>query len=530
MKKHINACWLLAAVTLAAGCKKDDPIGKDPYADAKEQIAIKLNNTAPNPASANVGTEVNLSGKGFLAYKDSIKIRFNGELAESVAITDTTIRVKVPALASSGIVTLHVGKDVFPGPTFSVSGAVSVDKSFQSFVGANGLISGITVLDDGRYVLAGSFTDYNSAGVRAGYSGMAIIAGDGTLDKSFKIAPGFNGTVGKVIQLKNGQLLAGGVFTRFGTMKSGIGNIALVQKSGAMPGVPLEYTNRDGEPVKDTVPAFNAYFDGAVTGIHQQDDGRIIVQGYFRHYMSKNFYPAGKDTVITDSTRVGTVVRLLADGQLDKTYRYDAPTKTVREAVNGYIMTTVLQPDGKLIIGGSFSQYEGKTVPSLIRLKADGSLDETFTAGSNLNGDVSSVRIMPGNQLLVTGGFSQIGGKTRRKIAVLTEDGSATDSFDPGAGADGMVILAERLGNGKIAVTGTFQKYNGINRYGLAILDADGKLSATHNNIGGFGFKDPYFFEPVLDILTIDQFNTIFVGNFNKVDLQQNNRIVRLAY
>lgn len=522
--------WLLAGLTIAAACKKDEYQGKDPYADAKQQIGIKLNTTQPSPASGAVGTEVKFSGKGFLAYKDSIKLRFNGQPAEMLAISDSTIRVKVPALASSGIVTLHIGKDVFPGPAFTVAGAVSVDKSFQSFVGANNAINDIAPLADGRFLLSGSFTDFNNAGVRSGYSGMVMINGDGTVDKSFKIAPGFNGTVAKAAQLKNGQLLAAGIFSKFGTMKFSLGNIALIKPSGEIHGVPMEYTNQNGDPAKDTVPAFNAYFDGPVTGLIEQEDGRIIVMGNYRFYMSKNYYPAGKDTVITDSIPAGGMVRIYPDGKLDKTFRYNATTNSIPEGVNGYVADAALQSDGKLVIGGMFSQYGGQPVKPLFRINANGTVDETFEAGGNLNGDISSVRLLSNDQLLVTGTFSQIGGKERRKIAVLEANGTATAGFDPGAGADGAIMMAERLGNGKILATGTFQQFTGVNRYGLAILEANGKLSATHNNIGGFGFKDPFFSRPAADIITLDQFTTILVGNFFKVDLQQNNRIVRLSY
>lgn len=521
---------MMAAALFTVSCEKDEYVGKDPYADAREQLGIKLSTLQPNPGKGVVGTEVSLSGNGFLKYKDSIKIRFNGELATVVSVLDSVITVKVPAMASSGIITLSVGKDVVPGPSFTVAGAMSVDKDFQSFVGANNNISDITALSDGRFVLAGSFTDYNNAGLRAGYSGMVMIGADGVVDKSFRIAPGFNGNVARVIELKSGQLLASGVFSKLGAMKSSLGNITLLQKTGTVPGVQVEYTNENGDPAKDTVPAFNAYFDGPVTGLLEQEDGRVVVYGYFRHYLSKNYYPAGKDTVITDTIPAAGLVRIYPDGQLDKSFRYDAETHTVPSGVDGFISDAIIQPGGKIVIGGLFARYENKTVKSLIRLLPDGSLDEQFAAGSNLNGDISSIRQLPGNKLLVSGTFSQIGGKNRKKVAILQENGVADDGFDPGAGADGPVMLAERLGNGKILATGTFQKFNGVSRYGMAILDANGKLSTTHNNIGGFGFKEPYFSRPVFDILTTDQFNTILVGNFFKVDLLQNNRIVRLTY
>jgi hypothetical protein len=42
----------------------------------------------------------------------------------------------------------------------------------------------------------------------------------------------------------------------------------------------------------------------------------------------------------------------------------------------GYVQAAVVQPDGKIILGGDFETYNGKPVSSLVRLNTDGSLDE----------------------------------------------------------------------------------------------------------------------------------------------------------
>ena len=42
----------------------------------------------------------------------------------------------------------------------------------------------------------------------------------------------------------------------------------------------------------------------------------------------------------------------------------------------------VIQPDGKILVGGSFTSYNGVPSPRLIRLNADGSRDTSFVIGT----------------------------------------------------------------------------------------------------------------------------------------------------
>ena len=50
--------------------------------------------------------------------------------------------------------------------------------------------------------------------------------------------------------------------------------------------------------------------------------------------------------------------------------------------INGEVRAMALQPDGKLIVGGSFSTVKGLVRFSLARLNTDGSGDATFSAGT----------------------------------------------------------------------------------------------------------------------------------------------------
>ena len=54
--------------------------------------------------------------------------------------------------------------------------------------------------------------------------------------------------------------------------------------------------------------------------------------------------------------------------------------------VNGTVNAVVLQPDGKVIIGGEFTTVKGLVRPGLARLNADGSGDSNFNPAISFGG------------------------------------------------------------------------------------------------------------------------------------------------
>jgi Domain of unknown function (DUF5008)/Domain of unknown function (DUF5122) beta-propeller len=533
MNNNISIVLLVLFLVGAGACKKDPYVGKDPYGDAKEQLKIKLNTTTASPGTGTYGDVVSFSGSGFLKYKDSIVMKFNGQPATIKGITDTTLQVQVPELSSSGMVTMNVGDQVFPGPLFTVNGQMQVDNTFASFVGANDDITRVLALPDGTYIIAGAFTDYNNGGARAGNSAIVAISQDGIQDKSFKTGGRIKGTVTDVQRMNNGQLLICGFFNVNGYTGGVVSNLALLSSKGDLVSRTINRINKDGEPVTDTVPSYKAAFDGGVYALRVQSNGDVIVIGGFKYYLGKQYYPAGKDTVITDSVRVSGIARLHADGSFDSTYNYDLVAHRGKELVNGYISNALLQSDDKLLVCGSFTKAGATSVNNLFRLNADGTLDPSFQTGTGPDGVINYVSPMRNGKFLITGRFIKYNGQPRNRVAIINADGSLDSGFDTGSGtgADGYIYKSMELGNGQILVTGDFQLYNGIKRYGCAVLEPGGKLSTKYNNIGGFGFAQPFFSIPVTDgVNTDDGHSTILTGNFNKLDLKQNNRLVKITY
>ncbi len=520
------------SVCITSACKKSEEIGKDPYGDAKTALDLKVNTVSSAPIEGEIGSTVTISGNGFAKYKADLSVLFNGEKSVISSSTDTEIKAVVPEGASTGIITVVVGTQILPGPKFRVTGAVKIDKTFASYVGANDDIRSITALPDGRMLIVGDFTDYNNVGIRAGYSKLAIISPLGVLDKSFKPGKGVpSGSLNHAALLLDGKLLVGGQFNTYNNKKNKMGNIAKISLTGVLDSTVYSYINRSGEPKKDTVPSFKAFFSSGVSKMMVQPDGNVIVVGNFKYYMSKTYYPNQKDTIITDSVMVNNLARITPDGSLDKTYNFNTPLNKANDGFNGSIRDAYMQSDGKLVVVGNFSNYNGEAVNKIARINLDGTLDKTLNTGTGPSGQIYSVQPYGSNKLIISGEFLTFNTKSVARVAILNADGSVDESFNTGVGSDGSINKAVRLGNGKILLTGNFQKFNGIIRYGLAIVEPSGQLSKNFNTLGGFIFSNNTFRSPVNDIINVDNgAASVLVGGFNALDLIQNTKLVKITY
>ena len=122
-------------------------------------------------------------------------------------------------------------------------------------------------------------------------------------------------------------------------------------------------------------------------------------------------------------------------------------------------------PDGKVIIGGVFSAVDGTAAGSIARLNADGSLDNTFNSGGAGfgTGTPTIYAIVPtaDGKILVGGIFTTYNGVARKNILRLNADGTLDTSFDPGTGPSNSVFAMAVQTDGKIIIGGSFATYKG---------------------------------------------------------------------
>ena len=215
--------------------------------------------------------------------------------------------------------------------------------------------------------------------------------------------------------------------------------------------------------------------------VHVQSNGRILVGGSFHLFSGVPGWG---------------LIRLLEDGSVDTSWSAVMMTGTTVSCI-------VEQPDGKILIGGAFTNVNGTYRKCIARLEADGTLDPDLTTpgsfystGNDLP-NVSGIRILPDGKILMNGRFDAYGGVTSRCLARLHPTGAIDNTFSTGQGfTSGQTIGTTSVGDialmpdGSMIVVGRFQFFNGIPRSGVAKLSADGILDMDHDIGSGSSFAN----------------------------------------
>ena len=100
------------------------------------------------------------------------------------------------------------------------------------------------------------------------------------------------------------------------------------------------------------------------------------------------------------------------------------------DGANSTVRTTALQSDGKIIIVGEFTSYNGTARNRIARLNADGTLDLTFNPGTGANGLVQTTALQSDGKIIIGGEFTSYNGTGRNRIARILGDCETVEGTD----------------------------------------------------------------------------------------------------
>ena len=197
---------------------------------------------------------------------------------------------------------------------------------------------------------------------------------------------------------------------------------------------------------------------------------------------------------------------------------------------NGTVRVVVVQPDGKILIGGDFTALSPNggaavTRNRIARLNPDGTLDTAFNP--NADDVVYSIVVQGNGKILVGGNFRSIGGQTRHYIARLDATTGLADLFDPNA--SGYVATIAVQADGKILVGGNFSFFIpnggtvGFTRNHVARLDATTGVPDSFDPDP----HDPINSEPFSIAVQADG-KILVIGAFTSIGGQTRRHIARL--
>ena len=312
-------------------------------------------------------------------------------------------------------------------------GPTVLDPSFNAGTGANDDVFALALQPDGKLLVGGQFTRMNGADRLC----VARLNPDGSLDSTFDTTSGPNGAVYALALQSDGKVLIGGAFTAIG-------------------GQSLQYLSRlnsDGSVDPEFLTGTN--INSELRAIALQPDGSLAIGGRF--------------TSIAGQSR-RRVARLFPDGTLD--FNFD-PGK----GANDFVRTLDLQANGKVVLGGQFTSFNGVSMPFLARLETDGSLD--LTCCDHPNAIVRSLAVQSDGAIRVGGEFSAIGGVASPFFARLLSGGKVDPAFSPGVVQGVAIRTITAYSEGTVLVGGQFSSIGGVPRNRLARLTSDGSVDAT---------------------------------------------------
>lgn len=425
----------------------------------------------------------------------SLDSSFNTGLGSSANITNANIM-------SDGRVLLTGNFSVFN--TIAANRMVclmpngKVDTGFNTGSGFNEDVNAVVVQPDGKIIVGGKFTSYK--GLLA--NRIVRLNQDGTIDNGFVTGTGFSGDAVQIIKNDlSGNIMVGGSFTGLYN-GAAVNRICLLNSSGSL------QTNFD----VDSGPGSGSiltlandsenfwYVGGSFSVFDNQNQGRLVKisnngereEAYlstgvgFDNSVLKVLPLSDKSTVVMGNFQKfngnfsSRIARVLADGSYDTTFN------SGQLGANNIIKSGVLQLDGRIILGGNFTKYNGTAFNRIIRVLPDGAIDNTFNVGSGFNGQVYSIAIQPDEKIIVAGNFTSYNGTPVGRIIRLLQSGLRDLSFDTYVGADGIIEVIIVQSDGKILVGGRFDSFNGNSSHRLIRLNSTGSIDSDFSAGTGF--------------------------------------------
>ncbi|MFZ1692896.1 MAG: T9SS type A sorting domain-containing protein [Flavobacteriales bacterium] len=262
-------------------------------------------------------------------------------------------------------------------------------------------------------------------------------------------------------------------------------------------------------PISAQVPIIDYGFQAVppsvqVSRVLELPDGKILMGGFFLNYAG-----SGKNHM----------VRLNNDGTVDPTWN---PSGI---GPSNQVMDIAVMTDGRIVIAGNFSTYNGIASYFITRLLPNGDRDPAFNIPPNaINGAVLAIDIQNHDKVVAVGEFFTCYGHSMPHIARFLNTGAVDLSFDIGYGFNAVTRDILVLPDNRILVGGDFGSYNLIPTWGLAMLQAGGPYDASMTMAPGFTGAG----STVRKLLRQPDDKILVGGSFSYHNMQPSNALARI--
>lgn len=344
----------------------------------------------------------------------------------------------------------------------------------QNFLGENttntgGIINTIDVDNNNNIYAGGNFTSF---GGFSDIQNLVKLDSNGIINTNFKTSfslnqSGVNPDVRRISIIDNKSIMVAGLFAKYKG-----------ENTGSLINIDLN-SNKQFDNYQWVVDSNNAKIPAV---------NNLLSKNYTIYYSGGDLYRtssyAGVDAVfVNDIYNTGYamggngVVRYPVIGRSTSPYQND-----------GAVLNSIFQPDGKMIVVGLFDRidYKLNIVSNIARFTTGGLNDTSFNQGKGFNGICYAIALQPDGKILVGGTFTSYNMTQCNRIIRLAADGSVDTSFvsKVGIGFNDTVRVIKVQSDGKIIVGGDFTTYDGYKARYLTRLNADGSLNTTDAESG----------------------------------------------
>jgi uncharacterized delta-60 repeat protein len=254
---------------------------------------------------------------------------------------------------------------------------------------------------------------------------------------------------------------------------------------------------------------------GSMSSIAVQSDDKIIIMGGLTIY---------------DGALCKRLIRLNKDLSIDTTFLTNLGTG-FSTAPNSSVLPNriAIQSDGKIILVGTFTSFNGSTVGRIVRLNADGTKDTTFitNTGTGANAEIYGVFVDSNNKILIYGNFTSFNGVSKNRLYRLNSDGTADTTFNTNIGTASSTGIPRSVihipGSTDYFLSGSTTVFNGSTVARAVALNNDGTLYTTFNTNLGTSFNG------TVSGAIADETNIVAYGSFTSFNGNASRAIVRLS-
>jgi len=340
----------------------------------------------------------------------------------------------------------------------------TIDTAYMPGIGFDRPVTAIKLQPDGKLIVAGLFTTFNSTPRK----GIVRLTTGGIFDTTFN-----------------------GVTTGFATVQDYPRSIA-VQSTGRII-VGGDFYSYNGTPCRNTIiinangSAFSgpAFLDNSPSGTYGANVLKVLVDSLDRIYV------CGKFTRIANSSTVQRIIRLTSLGIEDTGFNVSASgltNGTTSLTLGGFDM--IINSNDNLVVVGNFTNAAGQPFTNIAVYSDTGAIspDSEFGTGTftATGAPVIYSLVQVGTKYIVGGTFNSYSTTDVAPVSsqfVIPLEPNLNIDF--GDGLDNTPVTMS-IRNNKILVAGDFTTYDTINSVGKVVrLESDGTIDSTFDTTGG---------------------------------------------